>query len=120
MSQTKLLWVVVIVLVVVSAVLLAQNMNLQKELRQDRAALAQSVQNQQAIGFLQAFVDKVLRAKSEVSFDDRLQLENMVRDLKDDAILAEWNKFVNSQTPATAQEEVKNLLELLAHKIQTQ
>jgi hypothetical protein len=53
-----------------------------------------------------------------VSFDDRLQLENMVRDLKDDAILAEWNKFVNSQTSAEAQGEVKNLLDILVLKIQ--
>ena len=119
MSRTRLLWVVIVALVAASAVLLVQNASLQKELQQDRAALAQSVQNRQAVDFLRAFIDKVLRAKGEVSFNDRLQLENMVRDLKDDAILAEWNKFVNSQTPAEAQEEVKNLLELLTHKIQT-
>jgi hypothetical protein len=119
MSQTRLLWAVIVVFAVVSAVLLVQNLNLRKELQQDQAALTKSVLNQQAVTFLQAFVDKVLRAQGEVSFDDRLQLENMVRDLKDDAILAEWNKFVNSQTPAAAQEEVKNLLELLTRKIQT-
>ena len=118
MSQTKWLWVVIVIFALASVVLFVQTRNLQKKVQQDRLELERYAVNKQAIDFLQAFVDKVLRAKGEVSFDDRLRLENMVRDLKDDAILTEWNKFVNSQTPAEAQEEVKNLLELLVRKIQ--
>ena len=121
MGQKKLLVVaVVVILIAAGAVLVWQNNELQKELQQARTSLAQSALNGKALDFLLAFVDKVLRAKGEVSFDDRLQLENMVRDLKDDAVLAEWNKFVNSKTPEGAQEEVKNLLDLLVHKIRTQ
>jgi len=118
MSQTKWLWLVVAIFVIASAVLFVQARNLQKEVQQDRVLLEQHSVNKQILDFTQAFIDKVLRAKGEVSFDDRLQLESMVRDLKDDAILAEWTKFVNSQTPAEAQEEVKNLLYLLAQKVQ--
>jgi hypothetical protein len=117
MPQKKFLWVLIGALVVANLASLAQNVKLQNEARQDRAALAQNVQNGQVADFLRAFVNKVLLAKGEVSFDDRLLLENMVRNLNDNAILDEWEKFVNSQTPAAAQEEVKNLLALLARKI---
>jgi len=117
MLQKKLFIAAAVALLVADIALAAQNINLQKEIQQERITIAQDASNRQTVDFLQAFVDKVLRAKSEISFDDRLQLENMVRNLKDDAILAEWNKFVNSQTPAAAQEEVKNLLELLVRKI---
>lgn len=108
----------IVALVVLCVVLFDQNVKQQKVLQQNQLLIARGILNRQALDFLRAFVDKVLRANGEVSFNDRLQLENMVRNLKDDAVLAEWNKFVNSQTPAEAQDEVKNLLELLVRKIQ--
>jgi hypothetical protein len=44
-------------------------------------------------------------------------LETAVRDLKDEEILNQWQKFVDSKTETEAQKEVKNLLELLINKI---
>jgi hypothetical protein len=46
-----------------------------------------------------------------------LKLEYAVRDLADGEILKQWNEFVNSKTESEAQEQVKNLLELLVNKI---
>ncbi len=73
--------------------------------------------NDKTLEFAKLFVDKVLLTKSEVSFDDRLKLENAVRELNDGEILGEWNKFVNSKNETDAQEAVKGLLGLLVHKI---
>ena len=73
--------------------------------------------NSKVVDFAGLFVDKVLKAEKEVSFDDRLQLENAVRDLKDSDILAAWNAFVASKSQEEAQSAVKNLLSILVHKI---
>lgn len=74
--------------------------------------------NDKVITFSKLFIDNVLKSGKEVDFDTRLKLENAVRDIKDDELLAQWNKFTKSQTEADAQNEVKNLLDLLMKKIQ--
>lgn len=104
-------------LFIACALLIVQNINLRTQLQIENNSLAQNTANHNILNFTQAFVDKVLNAKGDVSFDDRLQLENMVRGLNDNAILTAWNTFVNSQTPAEAQQTVKNLLTILVHKI---
>lgn len=115
--KTLLAAILICVLIAAFAVLMVQNINLQTQLSIENANLAQNVKNHEILNFTQEFIDKVLDAKGEVSFDDRLQLENMVRGLNDSAILAVWSTFVNSQTPAAAQQAVKDLLTLLIHKI---
>ena len=74
--------------------------------------------NEKVINFSRLFIDSVLKNGNEVDFDTRLKLENAIRDIKDDEILAQWNKFTKSQTEDDAQNEVKNLLDLLMKKIQ--
>lgn len=49
--------------------------------------------------------------------ETRLRLENAVRDLNNEQILAQWQKFTTSKTETEAQTQVKNLLELLVNKI---
>ncbi len=73
--------------------------------------------NSKIVEFAKLFIEKVLKAKSEVSFEDRLKLENSVRDLGDENILILWERFTDSQTQDQAQESVKNLLEALVEKI---
>ncbi len=73
--------------------------------------------NVKIINFSSIFIEKVLKAKTEVSFEDRLKLENSVRDLEDPAILNLWEKFIESKTQDEAQEAVKNLLDALVKKI---
>jgi len=69
------------------------------------------------ISFLDLFIEKVLKADSEVSFEDRLKLENSVRDLGDEDVLAQWEKFIGSTSEEQVQSEVKNLLSLLVKKM---
>lgn len=92
----------------------------QQELQAARAEVAETAQAKQAIiAFNQLFVDKVLRAEGEVSFEVRLELENKVRELKDAEVLSQWNNFVNAQTQADAQAAVKELLGLLARRMES-
>lgn len=73
--------------------------------------------NNKVLNFSKLFIEKVLKAEGEVSFEDRLKLENAVRDIGDQDIFDQWQKFTESQSETQAQEEVKVLLELLVNKI---
>lgn len=73
--------------------------------------------NQKVVDFTKLFIAKVIKAKSDVSFEDRLKLENAVRDINDQKIFNQWQKFTEAKDPVQAQEEAKNLLEILANKV---
>lgn len=74
--------------------------------------------NQKVVDFTSMFIKKVLQADKEVDFETRLTLENAVRGLKDEKIMAEWQNFIGSKTERDAQNSVKKLLEILVSKIQ--
>lgn len=85
------------------------------QIAQERLDVSQY--NKKIIYFLDLFIAKVLKSETEVSFDDRLLLENTVRDLDDPEVLAQWERFTGSSSEEQVQKEVKNLLELLVKKI---
>ena len=113
-----------IILIIIILILLASNIFLglkysaaQKELQEKVKILETKKFNEKVLDFANLFISKVLKAESEVDFETRLQLETAVRDLNDQEILDQWDKFVGSKTEIEAQKEVKNLLELLISKI---
>lgn len=73
--------------------------------------------SERVIDFFALFVNKVLKAKGDIDFDTRLNLENSVRATGDDDLVEQWQKFTNSGTEDEAQAEVKNLLGLIAEKM---
>jgi hypothetical protein len=73
--------------------------------------------NAKIVSFLNLFIDKVLQAKTDISFEDRLKLENAVRDLNDKEILSLWETFTQATTADEVQMYCKNLLQVLAKKI---
>jgi len=73
--------------------------------------------NVKILTFNKLFVEKVLIQEGEVSYEDRLKLENAVVDTQDEEIINEWHLFLNSQTEADAQIRTKALLQLFANKI---
>ena len=75
--------------------------------------------NDKVLNFMKLFVTKVLKADKEIDFDTRLQLENAIRDINDNNIKLQWDKFTSSKSEEDAQKEVKNLLEVLLYKIKT-
>ena len=92
----------------------------QKEFRQTQAALEVQKINEKVLEFTKLFIEKVLKAEAEVDFETRLKLESAVRNLGDEEILAQWQKFTESKTETRAQEEVRNLLGILVGKISVQ
>ena len=90
------------------------------ELRQTQTAAATEKLNAGVLEFSKLFIAKVLKAETEVDFETRLKLENQIRNLKDEKLLSQWIAFVESQTETEAQENVKNLLEMLINKIAPQ
>ena len=109
---------VILLLVAGNLVLGIQYFNTQKELNRTEKLVETQKINDKVLEFTKDFVDDVLKAKTEVDLEKRLDLENAVRDLKDKEILTQWQKFTESQTEAEAQENVKNLLEMLVDKIE--
>lgn len=117
MDKSKLFLIVTVALLISSVFLGVKYFSGAKELQRTRAALETQKTNGEILSFTKLFIDEVLKAKTEVNFETRLKLENAVRDLGDEKILAQWSKFVDSKTESGAQEEVKNLLEMLVSKI---
>lgn len=89
----------------------------QKELETTKATLKTQQINEKTLEFTKLFIEKVLKAEKEVDFETRLKLENAVRNLGDEEILNQWQKFSESKAEADAQENVKELLEMLVSKI---
>ena len=83
----------------------------------DESLIAQGKTDQRIVHFANLVINKVLNASGEVSFDDRLSLENAVRDTKDTQLLAQWNSFTAAKDEAGAQQEMKSLLSLLISKM---
>lgn len=83
---------------------------MQKELKTQQT-------NAKIVSFLNLFIEKVLQAQGEVSFENRLKLENAIRDLNDKELLNLWENFTNATTSEQVQQGVKDLLQALVNKI---
>ncbi len=112
-------WVAVLFLVLfsASAFLGWSYYNAKRNLQSVQETLDLKVRKEKVVDFAKLFIEKVLVVDAEVDFETRLELENAVRDLKDDEVMVQWQKFINSETELDAQKEVKNLLKLLIGKI---
>lgn len=88
-----------------------QNFQAQKSLNQNYQY------NEKVLDFTKLFIAKVIKAQGDVSFDDRLKLENAVRDINDKSVFEQWQKFTDAKTDIDAQQSVKDLLEMLVNKI---
>lgn len=117
MSKQKIiLTIIILILVAINVFLGASYFFAQKQLQLAEGKLKTQQNSIKIVDFTKLFIEKVLKAEKEVSFEDRLKLENAVRDLNDDEILMQWEKFTTSKTEIEAQTAVKNLLELLVGK----
>lgn len=116
--RKSFLWYVVVLLLAVGNLWLgAEYLAVRAQVQGYQAESRAEVFNDKVLSFAQLFVTHVLQAEREVDFETRLKLENAVRDLADDQILGQWQKFTESQSELEAQREVKTLLGLLLSKI---
>ena len=116
-NKPKIILVLILILLAGNVFLGVKYFSVVKELRQDQAALQAQKTGDKVLEFTKLFIEKVLKAKTEVDFETRLRLEAAVRDLEDEEIFAQWQRFIESRTEVVAQEEVKNLLDVLVGKI---
>ncbi len=117
MNKSKIILISILILLLGNVFWGVKYMSLVKEFRPTEALLKTQKTNDRVLEFTKLFIEKVLKANAEVDFETRLKLENAVRNLNDQEILAQWSKFIESKTETGAQEEVKNLLEMLVKKI---
>ena len=115
-KQKVILLVIILILFVGNVFLVSKYLETQEELKETKIALENQQRNDKVLEFTKLFIAEVLKSEEEIVFETRLQLENAVRDLDDEEILNQWNKFTASETEIEAQEEVKNLLEMLINK----
>ena len=113
----KILIGLVTVLALTSGYLLVECFLTRADLKEANQIIEAQQMNVKIVDFTQLFIDKVLSGQSEVSFEDRLQLENAVRDINDQEIFDQWQKFVNGGTNDEGQINLTRLLKLLVTKI---
>ncbi|MES3031909.1 MAG: hypothetical protein V4699_01550 [Patescibacteria group bacterium] len=119
MENKKTFTEVIVLALIVGNVFFAFNyFSYAKELKAIKSVATKVELNEKITNFTALFIKKVLQADKEVDFETRLSLENAVRDLKDEEVMAEWQKFTSSKTEAEAQNSVKRLLGILVAKIQ--
>lgn len=115
--KSKIYLFIIIILLAGNVFFAFKYFAVRKELHQIQTELETQKLNEKILEFTELFIEKVLKAETEVDFETRLKLENAVRNLDDEEILAQWQKFTESRTEDEAQNEVKNLLEMLVNKI---
>jgi len=117
-KENKTILITVILLLIISNIFFGfKYLTVQKELQRTQTTLETQKTSEKVLDFAKLFIEKVLKAKGEVDFETRLKLENAVREIRDKEILEKWQNFTNSQTEEEAQENVKDLLEILVDKI---
>jgi len=70
-----------------------------------------------AARFMKEFVDIVLNTQGTISLDDRVKLENDVRQIGDSTITTQWMSFVNSKDAKTAQSNAVKLMSMVTNKM---
>lgn len=110
-------WVIIAVLLATNFFFATRLIQVSGSLQEAQAVAAEYRSQEQMVAFTQLFVAKVLLAESDVDFETRLQLENMVRAIGDEEILNTWKRFVGSTKEADAQLAVKELLQLLLQRL---
>ena len=116
-KNKKIVIIVLFVLIVGNIFFAIKYFKTRTELKVATVALSVKETNEKIVSFNELFIEKVLNSTGEIEFETRLSLENAVRELGDEEILNQWKNFTNSKTEKDAQQEVKNLLNLLADKI---
>ena len=66
---------------------------------------------------LKEYIDIVLNTTGSISYDDRVKLENDVRQLQDPVITKQWDAFVASKDAKIAQANAVKLMSMLANKM---
>ena len=75
---------------------------------------AQEVMQIKNANFLKLFINKVVKSSGTVTYEDRVQLENDVRQIHNPALTAQWEVFVDNKDPKLAEQAATDLMLILA------
>jgi len=118
MNKVRLFVITVITLLLASNVCLGVLYTLSRlESNQAQSQLKSQENHEKAIFFAKLFIEKVLLGEGTVDFEDRLRLENAVRDINDQKIFNEWQTFTKSESDKETQSSAGELLEMLFDKV---
>jgi len=117
-NKTRLFIIVIITLLACGNIYLAVLYGLaQLEFRQTQNQLKAQEANEKAVFFAKLFISEVLLGEGTVDFEDRLKLENSVREINDQNIFDAWQTFTKSENEKDIQRSASRLLELLFDKV---
>ena len=88
-----------------------------QQANKDTQEEAKSVERLQTARFLKLFIDTVLNTKELISFENRVKLENDIRQLGDKSLTTQWEAFVASKDTKVAQEAAVKLMSMLGSKM---
>ncbi|MEY2664606.1 MAG: hypothetical protein RIT04_414 [Candidatus Parcubacteria bacterium] len=91
--------------------------NMKQQALDEGSKSAQTEERLKTAQFLKYFIDTALNTQGTISFDDRVKLENDVRQLHDPAITAQWNELVNNKDVKASQANAVKLMLLLTNKL---
>lgn len=114
--MNKKIFIIIISLLLILVLLIGwQYFSLNKKMT---AIFQRDSRNAEILLFNQLFVDKVLNAKGEVSYQDRLNIESAIASINDKQISEAWQSFLASANEAEAQKRVLYMLSLFPQKIE--
>ena len=74
---------------------------------------AQEVMQIKNANFLKLFINKVVKSSGTVTYEDRVQLENDVRQIHNPELTAQWETFVANKDPKQAEAAATDLMLIL-------
>ena len=74
---------------------------------------AQEVLQIKNANFLKLFINKVVKSSGTVTYEDRVQLENDVRQIHNPELTSQWETFVANKDPKKAEEAATDLMLIL-------
>jgi len=118
MNKKRFLIIIVITILIAGNIYFALMYSLSRlEFIQVQKELKYQEVNEKVLYFAKLFINKVLLGEGEVDFEDRLKLENAVRDVNDQKIFEQWQVFVGSQNSKDVQTAAGRILDLLFDKV---
>ena len=115
--KQKYILLIIIILLLTNLFLGVKYFNTNKELKETTSTIAAQQEKTKFTEFNKTFINEVLQAKTEVNYDTRLKLDEMIKNINDQELTAQWQKFTESKTEKEAQKETVKLLGLLAERM---
>jgi flagellar basal body-associated protein FliL len=116
-SKKTLITIIIVVVIALLGFFAWQYVSLSQQLKTAQKTISTQQVNAKVLAFSKLFVANVLQGGQSVSFDQRLQLENAVRDINDPQIYSAWQKFTNAKDQAEIQKDFYGLFSLLLDKL---